>query len=400
MMGSLRAAQENQLVSKIDSLVSLLTFVPESSPATALPNSNRFSNLDTLVEAVTNQISAGNSRSPPLQHAYPSRELSSPSPLALPSGSSARASSHPSLWSRTVLSPALELSPVDAAISNSPCFSGFQPSPSEAEEYFQLFRTQSLPYLPFIHIPQCTSAQEFQQEKPFLFKVIMAIASPSTSQKLSLGTEIRDALARRIIVENEDSVDVLLGLLAFVTWGHDQFMAPLNLSRFTQLAMSLVFDLRLNKPLPIDLYMISAIDTGASDPSPRLQPTRSLDERRAVLACFLLSSNVSLYFGKIDALRWTAYMDECLQVLTGSQDYPGDEILVTQVRLQLLTDIVTRAAEGVSYGGQSSQRSGTPSLYLKALHSDLATIKRSIPPNLQQNGLSPGLKFSSLGLMS
>lgn len=93
-------------------------------------------------------------------------------------------------------------------------------------------------------------------------------------------------------------------------------------------------------------------------------------------------------------------MDECLQVLTGSQDYPGDEILVTQVRLQLLTDIVTRAAEGVSYGGHSSQRSGTPSLYLKALHSDLATIKRSIPPNLQQNGLSPGLKFSSLGLMS
>lgn len=289
-MGSLRAAQENQLVSKIDSLVSLLTFVPESSPATALPNSNRFSNLDTLVEAVTNQISAGNSRSPPLQHAYPPRELSSSSPLALPSGSSARASSHPSLWSRTVLSPALELSPVDAAISNSPCFSGFQPSPSEAEEYFQLFRTQSLPYLPFIHIPQCTSAQEFQQERPFLFKVIMAIASPSTSQKLALGTEIRDALARRIIVENEDSVDVLLGLLAFVTWGHDQFMDPLNLSRFTQLAMSLVFDLRLNKPLPIDLYMISAINTGASDPSPRLQPTRSLDERRAVLACFLLSS--------------------------------------------------------------------------------------------------------------
>jgi hypothetical protein len=75
-----------------------------------------------------------------------------------------------------------------------------------------------LTYLPFIHIQSCTSAQELRQEKQFLFRVIMAIASPSTSQKLALGTEIKEALATQILVENEDSIDVLLGLLAFVTW--------------------------------------------------------------------------------------------------------------------------------------------------------------------------------------
>lgn len=84
-------------------------------------------------------------------------------------------------------------------------------------------------------------------------------------------------------------------------------------------------------------------------------------------------------------------MDECLQVLTDNKTHPGDAVLVTQVQLQLLTDIVARATGNVSYGGQSSQRSGPPSLYLKALHSDLDGVKRSIPPELQNNGSSPDL---------
>jgi hypothetical protein len=45
----------------------------------------------------------------------------------------------------------------------------------------------------------------------------MAIASPSIPQKLALGKEIKEALATQILVENKESSEVLLGLLAFVT---------------------------------------------------------------------------------------------------------------------------------------------------------------------------------------
>lgn len=185
--------------------------------------------------------------------------------------------------------------------------------------------------------------------------------------------------------------------------GHDQFSTPLNLSRFTQLAISLVYDLRLNKPAPNDLYMISAIDAGSCDATLHAPPTRTLDERRAVLACFVLSSksvqltncsilqtdrhSVSLYFGKIDALRWTTYMNECLQILTDSKECSGDTVLVIQVRLQLLTDRVAQAISDVNYGWQSSRIGGPPSLFLKMLHSDLDGIKRSIPLELQNNSL-------------
>jgi hypothetical protein len=81
-------------------------------------------------------------------------------------------------------------------------------------------------------------------------------------------------------------------------------------------------------------------------------------------------------------------MDECLQVLTDDKACPGDAVLVIQVRLQLLTDIVARATGDVSYGGQSSKLGGSP-LYLKALHSDLDGVKRSIPPELKNNSSSP-----------
>jgi hypothetical protein len=92
-------------------------------------------------------------------------------------------------------------------------------------------------------------------------------------------------------------------------------------------------------------------------------------------------------------------MDECLQVLTDNKAYPGDAVLVIQVRLQLVTDMVARATRDVSYGGQSSELGGLPPLYLKALHSDLDGVKRSIPPELQNNSSSPDLILMLLKML-
>lgn len=58
--------------------------------------------------------------------------------------------------------------------------------------------------------------------------------------------------------------------------------------------MALVFDLGLNKAPPKDLDIpISNVNAVGHLPSlrPRMSTTRTMDERRAVLACFLLSSS-------------------------------------------------------------------------------------------------------------
>lgn len=42
----------------------------------------------------------------------------------------------------------------------------------------------------------------------------------------------------------------------------------------------------------------------------------------------LIKDSVSSFLQKIDTLRWTSHMDECLQVLDERKEYPSDEGIV------------------------------------------------------------------------
>ncbi len=173
-----------------------------------------------------------------------------------------------------------------------------------------------------------------------------------------------------------------------------------SLSVFTQLATSLVFDLGLNKPLSKDPQLSLCISSYKYPKSPTV---RTMEERRAVLGCFLITSmqvyfsiiflykglidlSISSFLQKIDALRWTPHMGECLQVLDERQECLNDEILVQQIRLQL---IVEKANQGTWNDGatETSEHIKAPlSFYSQALHSQLQEIKNKLSPRLQRNG--------------
>jgi hypothetical protein len=101
-------------------------------------------------------------------------------------------------------------------ISPVPC--ALEPSPYEAEEYLKIFRTQKLKYFPFVYIPSTTSAQHLLQERPFLWLCIMTMSSNSISQQLALSNKIRHILGRKMLLEYEKNLDLLLGLLAYIGW--------------------------------------------------------------------------------------------------------------------------------------------------------------------------------------
>jgi len=170
-----------------------------------------------------------------------------------------------------------------------------------------------------------------------------------------------------------------------------------------QMAISLVFELRLNRPLIKDLSRVSNLCSLGYAVSEIPIVARTMDDRRAVLGCFVLSSmyvsffttghnanlcylRVSLYFAKIDALRWSPYMDECLQVIAESGN-ADDDLLVHQVRLQLISERVMHASwnDGGIEHGESSK--ATPTFYLKALQNQLNQFKRSLPAHLQVNSV-------------
>jgi hypothetical protein len=94
---------------------------------------------------------------------------------------------------------------------------------------------------------------------------------------------------------------------------------------------------------------------------------------------------ISSFLQKIDALRWTPHMDECLQVLDETKECPNDEILVHQVRLQL---IIERMALCVSQDRaiKPMENEEYSSVYLQSLHSQLQGVKVDLLAGFQNNG--------------
>ncbi|KAH7333048.1 Zn(II)2Cys6 transcription factor [Rhexocercosporidium sp. MPI-PUGE-AT-0058] len=249
----------------------------------------------------------------------------------------------------------------------------FEPSPDEAERYLIDFRTLKSKYFSFIHIPFTTRAQDLRRERPFLWLCIMLINSKLAPQQQSLTTRIRQTVAQEMVIESEKSLDLLLGILTFCWWAHRQDEIGV-LSIFTQLAVSLVFDQGLNKQVRKDFRPLFCVKANF----PRAPSPRTMEERRAVLGCFLVTSVISSFVQKIDALRWTLHMDECLQVLDERKECFNDEILVQQVRLQLITERANRALLDDGILESAKGHTNPAFLGLEIFQSQLLSVKNDL----------------------
>jgi hypothetical protein len=197
-----------------------------------------------------------------------------------------------------------------------------------------------LPHLPFLHLPADTSAYQLQHDRSFLFRAIVCVASPTAREKRARAAKLKRNICEKVFLQHdtelqpgstEQKLDLLLALLVYVTWGWDH----LALNHLTMLAMSLVGEIRLDKPAPPEMRALPFVHLAESwDGHTRLR--HSLECQRAVLACFVLSSAVSSHLGQIDALRWTPLMDTALAAVSASTEYPTDAVLALQVRLQLI----------------------------------------------------------------
>jgi hypothetical protein len=118
----------------------------------------------------------------------------------------------------------------------------------KAEEYLYMFRMHHLECFPLIYLPAETKVDEIQRERPFLWLNIQAVCERSPSKKNELGLRIRETLATQVVVEGERSIDLLLGLLVYMSWAFYFFRGKPLLGILTGIAKSLVIDLRLDIP--------------------------------------------------------------------------------------------------------------------------------------------------------
>lgn len=170
-----------------------------------------------------------------------------------------------------------------------------------------------------------------------------------------------------------------------------------------QLAIAVLYDLRLDRPTSKDPALILVYELkGIGKPS-RLSRPPTMEERRALLGCFLISSmfvfihlqslranigSTSSALRKGGTLRWTAYSDECLRVIETEKEFASDLLLVQLVKLRLISERVVNAplaGSTVEVDSKYNFRGPPAMFYLKSLESQLQDFKSNIPPELTDN---------------
>lgn len=165
----------------------------------------------------------------------------------------------------------------------------------ESGDYYDVFRARAVKYFPILYLP--ADAEALRRKRPFLFLCVQQAALHCTQTKLSLGCRIKQTVARRLVTDEEtgyQDIDILLGLLTYVVWGHDNLLrgttnSP-NLSRLTQQAVTLACEMGLNKPIDPNNRGVRAHQLPGKSFAQGYSILHTMDDRRAVLGCYLLSS--------------------------------------------------------------------------------------------------------------
>lgn len=93
-----------------------------------------------------------------------------------------------------------------------------QLTPEDAEKRLGSFRTHNMRFIPFIHIPSHMTSQQLRVEKPFVWLTIMAVLTPAIDRRELVFAQITNIIHQKILVEVAPNMDMLLGLMVFITW--------------------------------------------------------------------------------------------------------------------------------------------------------------------------------------
>ncbi|PYH40801.1 Zn(II)2Cys6 transcription factor [Aspergillus saccharolyticus JOP 1030-1] len=258
------------------------------------------------------------------------------------------------------------------------------PSPAEAEAMLQSFRTHKLACLPFVHIPSSSTPAELQRDSPFLWRCLITTETKDAAQQALRCVDIRQTAAQIAMVDCDKSLDLLQGLLMHIAWISFQSSPPkLLMIMYCQIATALVCELGLNRPSRTEAAMLPPVcnDLLPHAPPPQFPASRprTLDERRAVLGCFVISSVIAQFLGRMEVMRWTPHMTESVEILSNSNESPHDSTLAYLARSRLLVEHIREGP----WNGENSSSSGIPRapvpFYMSSLQTQLNQLRADIP---------------------
>ncbi|PIG86249.1 hypothetical protein AARAC_004667 [Aspergillus arachidicola] len=111
--------------------------------------------------------------------------------------------------------------------------------------------------------------------------------TPNLIKRESLFTKVHDTIYQKLLVETTPSMDLLLGLMTFMSW--KIYCAKPFLNFYSNILTGLVCELGINKAPTKEQTILQGFNRAAGLKT-ELAMNRTLEERRAVLGCFLITS--------------------------------------------------------------------------------------------------------------
>ncbi|QPG95039.1 hypothetical protein C2857_007535 [Epichloe festucae Fl1] len=257
------------------------------------------------------------------------------------------------------------------------------PPPDSDDVLLELFRTQMQPLFPFVIIPPSISASELQASRPFLMSAIRMVTSFRNLRSMSAQLyRLMSHVADHVLLRSARSLELLQGILVMIAWHQYHCLIHAQLNNLLSLAMSMVSDLSLNYPPGVReqaRLMVARPDEPAG---------RTNEERRALLGVWFLTCNVSVSLNRIESMKYTPYVQECLKVLENGREYESDITLMYLIRIQRLTE---RIFEFTSKDRAEEDIPGIPSAptsaYIAAFQKEIDSIRDSLPARLQNDSV-------------
>ncbi|KAI1120627.1 hypothetical protein F5Y10DRAFT_257975 [Nemania abortiva] len=272
-------------------------------------------------------------------------------------------------------------------------------SAAQAEETLMFFRQHHLKSFPFVYLPPDMTAAQLQRDRPYLWLNIHAVCCKSPLKQAVLSQQTRGELANRILVTCERNIDMLLGSLCLLGWTVHLCFRP-TMTAVIGMAIAIVTDLRLDKPGQDDDPRIMNCFKSAHFVKVAHSGVRTMEERRATLACYVMCSSGSSFL-RCPTMRWTSHMEDSLNILTANPEWEGDQILVLMVRIHRLAENIFQSQPGWAPESDSYGTLKPPSnIYVKYFRRCLQTIKDQVPESLKNNRLATSIIMSAEMIIS
>ncbi|PNY28275.1 Transcriptional regulator WAR1 [Tolypocladium capitatum] len=260
--------------------------------------------------------------------------------------------------------------------------SGDAPPPPDLDDVLlHLYRNEMQPVYPFVIIPSHCTAATLHSSRPFLMSAIRMVASFRSLRSMRAQmAHLMAYVAEHMLMRSERSLDLLQGIVVMLGWYHYHCVSHAQMNNLLSLAMSLIADMGLNKP-PGLREQANLMVARPVEPLGRTN-----EERRVLLAVWFLASAIAMTFGRTDSMRYSPYLQECVNDLEASREYKTDTTLSFLVKIQHLTERISELNAGDKAADEIPGIPTAPkSAYIYAFQNELDRIRNSLPPSLKMD---------------